>query len=197
LSQYGVPPVFGAVLLAAGLSTRMGGGDKMLTPWRGRPMIAYATDAVRGANVAKRVAVLGKGAGKVAFAGRIGDGFTLAVKPNPEQGLASSLKLGLRALGTVDGAVIMLADMPQIEANLINALLASWTPDAFAVVPAKDGQWGNPVVLGEAALGLAAGLTGDRGARSLLEARRAEVIELPVETDAIFADIDTPADLDQ
>jgi molybdenum cofactor cytidylyltransferase len=62
-------------------------------------------------------------------------------------------------------------------------------------VLAWNGQWGNPVALGRAAVADAMHLTGDRGARGLLLARQAAVRLVATQDRGVLHDIDTPADL--
>jgi molybdenum cofactor cytidylyltransferase len=177
----------GALLLAAGLSRRMGGEDKLARLWRGRPLLDWALAALVGTPAARRAVVL--------RADRtLPPGMTRVLNPVPEAGLASSLKLGLAALGDVDAALILLGDMPEIDPALCRRLVEAWDGCAYALVPARAGAWGNPVLLSRAAIDDAMRLDGDRGARALLEARRESVTTLEVDTDAIFRDLDRPQD---
>ena len=88
----------------------------------------------------------------------------------------------------------MLGDMPLVSPELISALseglLAS--PEAVAAVPVLQGQWGNPVALRRSLFPEVANLSGDAGARRLLEGRRDKVLEVPVADEAVATDVDTP-----
>src|SRR6185295_19398663 len=107
-------------------------------------------------------------------------------------GLASSLKAGIRALSAgCDGALIVLGDMPHITAGHIDALLAAFEPGAI-VVPVHGGRQGNPVLWPAAHFPNLLQLDGDEGARRLLGRHGPQVREVEMDSDAIFADVDTP-----
>ena len=110
-------------------------------------------------------------------------------------GLASSLQSGVAALPqTVAGALILLADMPRITAASIDRLVAAFevAEDApLAVVHDHAGQRGNPVLIGRGLFEALMSLTGDRGARPLLDAAGNGLLEVPVDDAAVLLDIDT------
>lgn len=186
-----------ALLLAAGLSTRFAGLNKLLQPFADRPLIGWAAEAFGRAPVDKRVLVTGRDSNLIVQAvttyspGR----FTIVHNDAPETGIADSLKLGLAQLAAADWTLVMQADMPEITAAMVQDLFAATEPDAYAVAPTLAGAWGRPVILSSEAAGDAASLQGDRDIWPLLQARRAEVATMPVQTKAIFRDIDRPSDL--
>jgi molybdenum cofactor cytidylyltransferase len=183
------------VLLAAGRSLRFG-GQKLLAAYRARPLVSWAAEAGASAGAERRIAVLGEDAEPVwAALAPWSAAYQRVDNPSPEQGLAGSLRVGLDACADAAAAAILLADMPDIDAALIDRLFAALTGDAYAAVPAVAGRWGNPVVLSPAAMRAAKGLSGDRGARSLLEARAQDVAIVPVTGEGIYRDIDRPEDL--
>lgn len=188
-------PIFGALVLAAGLARRMGGPNKLLADYRGRPLAAWAVDAAVASRAARVVLVTGRDGDDVADAVGADPKLTRIHNSTPENGLSSSLKLGLAALADVDAAAILLGDMPGVDAALIDALFDRFTPDAYAIVPEIDGDIGNPVVLSREAIAECATLEGDRGARRLIEQNSARVLRVPVDTRAVQHDIDTPEDL--
>ncbi|NDA47424.1 MAG: nucleotidyltransferase family protein, partial [Alphaproteobacteria bacterium] len=113
-------------------------------------------------------------------------------------GMASSLRTGIAAVPPdCSAAVILLGDMPQIKADLINQLIAALSqhPQAKALVPTfvnAQGQEerGNPVVLTRSLFTEIGRLSGDQGARKLLSGEG--VLDVPVADPAIALDIDTP-----
>ncbi len=116
------------------------------------------------------------------------------IAPNPDYatGLASSLRAGVSALpADCGGALVLLGDMPRIEATHIDRLLEAYSPDAI-VVPVRDGAFGNPVLWPARYFGEMLRLDGDAGARRLLAAHAGAVRAVDLGTDGIFADIDTP-----
>lgn len=181
----------GVVVLAAGLSRRMGGPNKLLTPYRGKPLATWALACAGAAPADRHVLVLGRDRTKIVALAP--PGFVMVDNPSPDDGLASSLRLGLAALGEVDAAAILLADMPEIAPALVEALFAA-LGSRYASVPRHGGQWGNPVALSAAAIAAAQKLDGDRGARALLAAHEDQLQFLDWPDTTIFRDLDTPCD---
>ncbi|WP_156295776.1 nucleotidyltransferase family protein [Methylobacterium aquaticum] len=193
-----MPEPIGTVLLAAGRGTRFGASPKLLSLLDGKPLVRHAAEAAVAADLGPVVAVLGHAAEAVRGA-LAGLPLTLVENPDYTDGLSTSLRAGLEALPErVAAALVVLGDMPRIGPGLLVLLAeafrsASVTPSA--VVPVRDGQRGNPVLLNRRLLapGLAT-LTGDRGAGPLL-ARRDDVVELSVDEAGVLIDVDTPAAL--
>ncbi|WP_455960283.1 nucleotidyltransferase family protein [Methylorubrum aminovorans] len=190
-------PCIGAVILAAGLGSRFGPAPKMLAPYAGRPMVRCAAEAALASAARPVVAVLGAHAGAVRAA-LAGLDLTLVENLDPAAGLSASLRVGLAALPPeTEAAVVLLGDMPRIEAAHIDALIAAYaaaTPRPSAVVPVSGGRRGNPVLLDLTRLAAdLATLTGDHGAGPLLR-RRSDVLEVPADPAVIF-DVDTPEGL--
>lgn len=183
---------FGAIVLAAGLSRRMGGENKLLKHYRGAPLAAHALRAAEMSRADWVGVVVGPEASSLrALAG---PRMSVIVNPHPEDGLSASLRLGLEACGPRAVIAVLLADMPDVTAELVNALLSAWDGAAYALVPSRGERWGNPALLGPRAQRDALALSGDRGARALLEAQRDRVARLACDTDAIFRDFDLPTD---
>ncbi|MFO1148541.1 MAG: nucleotidyltransferase family protein [Alsobacter sp.] len=185
---------FAALVLAAGRSTRMGGPNKLLQDWRGKPLVRHAVESAVASGAAPVLVVTGHQAEAVATA--LG-GLPVALVHNPlfAEGLATSLKAGVAALPDAMQAVaVMLGDMPLVNAGLLQHLAHALDgrPDALAAVPVRNAEWGNPVLLRAALFPRIAGLSGDAGARKLLQGERDRVVACPVEDDAVALDIDTP-----
>lgn len=185
---------FAAVILAAGLARRMGGPNKLLLPHRGKPLVAWSVEAALGSRAGSVILVTGRDGDDVGRAAGVHPKLERAHNPNPEDGLASSLKLGLARTRDAACAAVLLGDMPGVDAPLLDALFEAWRDSAYALVPTHAGEIGNPVLLSRAAIADCAALTGDRGARKLIEANPERVIRAPVSTRAIFADFDAPED---
>jgi molybdenum cofactor cytidylyltransferase len=92
--------------------------------------------------------------------------------------------------------IVLLGDMPFVEAELIDALVDEWLKrgGSSALVPTFDGRRGNPVVLSRALQGNINGLSGDVGAGALLRGRL-DVLEWPTADPAVVQDIDTRDEL--
>ncbi|MBS7704144.1 nucleotidyltransferase family protein [Chelatococcus asaccharovorans] len=185
-----------AIVLAAGRSTRMGAVNKLTVPLAGRPLVAHAVAEALASTARPVVVVTGHEADAVAAA------ITAALPGQPvtfihnaayATGLASSLQAGIAALpGDMDGAIILLGDMPVISASLLGRLMDAFSkaPEHAAVVPTCGGRWGNPVLLARRLFAPVMGLAGDEGARRLLA--REAVLEIAVDDPGIVRDVDTP-----
>jgi molybdenum cofactor cytidylyltransferase len=187
-----------AVVLAAGRSTRMG-SNKLLEPLGGVPLVRRVAEAAIEAKLEPVVVVTGHDGAAV---GATLDGLSVRLVENPDfaDGLSTSLKVGIGSLPQgLDAAMILLGDMPLVTASLLRRLVAAFEaePGGLAAVPLHEGEWGNPVILAPALFGDVQDLSGDTGARGLLESRRDMVIEVPVSDDAVVVDVDTPAALAQ
>lgn len=186
----------GAVVLAAGSGSRMGGGNKLLHAVGGVPMVRRAVNAALASRCTPVVVVTGFAAEDVqaCLAGR-----EVAFAHNPEHatGMASSLRRGLAALaGDIDAAVVLLADMPWIDGGHIDHLIAAFDPRRpKVVVPMKDGRRGNPVLWPRRFFAEIQAVEGDVGARDVLRRHAGQIEPVAFDDDAIFADVDTPAAL--
>jgi molybdenum cofactor cytidylyltransferase len=174
----------------------MGPVNKMLADIAGRPMVRRVAEAALTSRARPVAVVTGHMAAEVSSA-LAGLDVTLVANPDYATGLASSLKAGIRALSpSCDGALILLGDMPQIAPEHLDALVAAFAPDAI-VVPVHGGRQGNPVLWPAKYFSELLQLDGDAGAKRLIGTHAAHVREVDLDTDAIFADIDTPEALTQ
>lgn len=183
-----------AIVLAAGRSTRMGGPNKLLAEIRGTPIVRMAAENALASHAAPVIVVTGHQRAEIE---RALAGLSVKMVNNPAfaEGLSTSLKAGLAALpDDVDGAIVILADMPQVDAALIDKLLAAFDPErgSLAVVPTIEGKRGNPVVWSRRFFPALMALEGDVGARHLIGENVDAVTEVPVEGQAALVDVDTP-----
>jgi molybdenum cofactor cytidylyltransferase len=112
--------------------------------------------------------------------------------------MSASLKAGLAGLSANRlGAFVFLGDMPLCPVDVLAPLAAAVAAGAPAAVPVFDGQMGHPVLLGVALFEHVAGLTGDRGARTLLEALGQDLARIPASSAGVLFDVDTPQALAQ
>lgn len=185
-----------ALILAAGRAERFAAGpddSKVLARIDGVSLLTRAAKAAAGSRACSVIAVVGHAYAKVE-AELQGFAFDIVRNDHLDLGLSHSLRLGLAAVPmTVSAAVVLLADMPYVSADIIDALILGYEaadPAPPAVVPVFRGARGNPVLLSRAIFEEVAGIRGDRGARALLD-RRQDVLEVRIGSDSIFLDIDT------
>lgn len=184
------------MVLAAGPSTRMG-RPKLLLMYQGVPLLRRAVDAAVGAGCIDVIVVLGANADQYRS---ILNGTPARVVLNQHyaEGMAGSIQLGVEALGDeVDAAVIMLADQPFIDAEIIRRLIETYRTSGKRIVACQYGQVRGAPVLFDRALFLELLLiTGDQGARTVMESYSGHVATVDIPVDAA-GDIDAPEDLDR
>jgi molybdenum cofactor cytidylyltransferase len=195
----------GAVVLAAGAGSRMPGSQKLLLEVDGRPMVQHAIEAASEGGCHQVVVVYSSDQVKKA----VGDTAELVYNPAASTGMASSLRIGLRALRPeIEAAVVVLGDQPLVGSRTIAALLRSWRREgsrpAVAVSKprkrtvgtnptAESGRrWTPPVVLAREMWEQLYALKGDAGARQILDGHPEllDIVPAPGRPD----DIDTPED---
>jgi molybdenum cofactor cytidylyltransferase len=184
------------IVLAAGSGSRFGSA-KQLAPLDGRPLLQHPLDALAAAGVEDVVVVLGDGAGSIESAITWRDE-RRRVNPRPQDGLASSLRVGLDAAAedpSVEAVLVVLGDQPSLSAGVIRSVLDAAATTYRPIVRVRWAADGapNPVLVRRAAWALAAGLEGDRGLGPLLVQRPDLVAEVPAA--GRLPDVDTPADL--
>ena len=190
-------PRIAAVVLAAGMSSRMG-ANKLLAPVEGRPLVRHAVEAALASAAGLVVVVTGNGAADVAAA-LIGLNIHLVDNPDFTRGLSMSLRTGINALPEdCDGAVILLGDMPGVSAGLVDRLIAAFDPgeDRAICVATRQGKRGNPVLWARRFFPEIAALEGDVGAKHLASAYSELVCEVEADDDGPLTDIDTPQALE-
>ena len=190
-------PRVGAVILAAGAARRMAGRDKLLEEIEGEPLLARVASEVARAGVEETVLVLRPG-DRARAAAVAGLPVRLAPNPRAAEGMGTSVAAGVAALPPgMDGALIVLADMPEVSAADIDRILAAFAPgEGREIVRAltPDGAPGHPVLFGRRFFEALRTLGGDEGARTLLSEHREFVVEVTLPGSAAATDLDTPED---
>jgi molybdenum cofactor cytidylyltransferase len=182
-----------AVVLAAGRSTRMG-SNKLLAEISGKPLLRLVAEAALASRASPVIVVTGHERER-AEAALAGLPVHFIHNPDFAAGLGTSLRTGIAAVpAEADGAIVLLGDMPQVDAALIDRLLAALDPEkgGLIVVPSIDGKRGNPVVWSRRFFSDLRAIEGDVGARHLIGTYTEAVVEVPVTGNAALADIDTP-----
>ncbi len=182
------------VILAAGMSRRMGQA-KMLLPWRGEPLVRHLVHVALAVPLRPLIVVTGYAGEAVAAA--VGE-LPVVVVHNPdfEQGQSTSLVAGIRALGAeVEAVVVLLVDQPLISTELLVRLVREQQeyPEAI-IAPVFEGQRGNPVVFPQTVWPELLQVTGDRGARAVVQRSPERVRLVEVDSSSVLDDADTPAE---
>lgn len=188
---------FGAVILAAGASTRMG-APKQLLELNGKPLLVTAVETALASKAWPVVVVLGANAETIRPAlARM----PVLVTENAAwpEGMAASIRAGVTTLQQfsrgLDAALIALCDQPAFSAPVIEQLVATQRATGRSIVAARyAGRNGAPALFLREHFAALVALTGEEGARVLLNAdsKRVAAVELP----QLAVDFDTPADVD-
>lgn len=177
------------LILAAGAGTRFGSEPKLLADLDGRPLLEHAVGAQCAVSALERVVVvLGSHADEIVE--RVDFGRAEPVMCQEwSRGQAASLRCGVRTLPEAGKVIVTLGDEPLITPELIERFVGE-PPGTRAVY---HGRPGHPVVLGGEQLRAIGSLSGDHGARQLLDGGRS--IECAGRVD-LGRDVDTPEDLE-
>ncbi len=192
------PRKIAAIILAAGLGSRYRAADpsiasKVLAHVNGEAMVRTAVRAALAASCSPVLVVTGHAAEEVDAAVRDLNHVSIH-NSDYREGLSSSLRAGVGALpADVDAAFILLADMPRVDAALLQLMMDRFAqePDADALIPVHEGLRGNPVLLTRAMFARVAQLKGDEGARKLLREDGLKIVEIQADARALV-DVDTP-----
>lgn len=186
---------FGAIILAAGASTRMG-QPKQLLPLAGQPLLLRAVEVALASSAWPIVVVLGANADSIRpLLARL----PVLVVENSAwvEGMASSIRTGIAVLQqfsrSLDAALVALCDQPAFLPAVIERLVAERHATGRSIVAARyQNRNGAPALFCREYFPTLAALTGEEGARSLLNANadRVASVELP----ELAQDLDTPED---
>jgi len=191
------------IVLAAGLSSRFGDGNKLLATVDGEPLVVHAVRTLTGADL-DAVAVVVDPDTDIPEAlaetdlTRGNSDVTLVENPDAAAGQATSVRRGVAwARRDHDAVVFALGDMPRVRPETVGRLVDAWREDeGSALAAGYDGQRGNPVLFDRQHFDALAALSGDTGGRSVFAAAADSAV---VETGdpGVRIDVDTRADLDE
>ena len=188
-----------AIVPAAGLSSRMG-QNKLLMRFGGKSLIERAVDTLIASGVDELIVVLGHEANLV---GSRLEGKRVRFVDNLDYraGLSISVRAGMKAAPQdSDAMMIYLADQPLLESNEIRRLIEAFAEAKRAgksiVVPFFGNQRGNPVLLDASYREIVLDIAGDAGFRSIIKRHPEQVLAVPMETDHVVRDVDTPEDFE-
>lgn len=190
-------PFVSAILLAAGSSSRMRGRDKLMEDAGGAPLIRRAAEALIASQADEVVVALRpEDDGRRAAL----EGLSLRIVENPQaaEGMGASIRAGMAAIAPeADAALIALADMPEIGAREVDAVIAAFDPEEgreIARAVTAEGEGGSPVLFGRRFFESLRALEGDEGGRAILAAHADLVRAVALPGRAARTDLDTPED---
>ena len=184
---------FVGLLLAAGSASRFG-SDKLQHPLPHG--VAIAVQAARHliAVVPRVVAVVRPGTQETAHS-LAAEGCEVVVCDKAAEGMGASLACAARAAGSADGYLVALADMPFVRPSTIAAVRDALAQGASLAAPYWRARRGHPVGFAGSLRAELEALSGDEGAKRLLDAHAARLVKVPVGDPGAIRDIDQPSDL--
>jgi molybdenum cofactor cytidylyltransferase len=166
-----------AVILSAGASSRMG-RPKALLPNRESTFLV----------------VLGAGAGEIRTIAKL-DPSMVVLNSNWEQGQLSSICEGIRSLAGIEteGIILCPIDHPLVSSRLVGELIGQFYANSKSIVlPTFNGRRGHPVIFSNTLYGELLAAPADKGARAVVWAHSAEVLEVPTEEEGVVLNINNP-----
>ncbi len=183
----------GAVVLAAGLSSRMG-SQKLLLPWEGSTVIETVVNTLIQSGISEIVVVTGRDADQIA---KLMGGKNVQTIFNPEftnGNMVTSLVTGLRKLqAKVDAALMVLGDQPQMKESTVKQVVEEWkqSPDSLCI-PSYQMRRGHPWVIPARLWDGLFTLEPHQTMRDFIRMNEREIRYVLVDTPTILADLDTP-----
>ncbi len=172
----------------------MGPENKLLLEVGGKPMVRRVVETLLASRARPILVVTGHERERVEAALALLP-VTFVHNPDYAQGLSSSLRAGIASVPPeCDGVLVCLGDMPRLGAAIVDQLIETFSPEEgrTIVVPTCDGRRGHPVLFGRAFFEAMRSLSGDVGARSLIDAHPEAVAEVETGDPGVLLDVDTP-----
>jgi len=183
-----------ALVLAAGESKRFGEENKLLFEVSGKALLRIVVDALVELEWSELMVVLGHEAEAVEKI-LAGSGARCLRNPRYREGMGSTLGFGIRNLDTraIDGVLVSLGDLPRLKNRHVTAVIEAFESCGGdrVVIPTFQGRRGHPVCFPLRMVGELSKLSGDRGARKLIDSEEPPPLLLPMSDDACIRDMDT------
>ena len=190
-----------SILLAAGLSSRMNGENKLTKKIKGIPLINYTIKNILGSSVNELIIVLGHE--KEAIENLIEKNKKIKVVYNKEykNGISTSIKIGLKNISKYTEAFfICLGDMPSVNQNIYNKLIKArynynkklnrkHKKDIF--IPVYDEINGNPILFSSLMKSQIMSLEGDKGAKTIVNSNSDKALSIKINNKSVIEDFDT------
>jgi molybdenum cofactor cytidylyltransferase len=182
-----------AVILSAGASSRMG-RPKALLPYREGTFLEHLIEVTRHPLIGETRVVLGAGAEDIRTIAKI-EPSIVVLNGNWEQGQLSSICAGLRSLEAIatDGIVLCPVDHPLVSARLVGDLVERFYENNKPIVlPTYKGRRGHPVIFSSALYPNLLAAPADKGARAVVWAHAADILEVPTDEEGVVLNINDP-----
>ena len=183
------------IVLAGGKSSRMG-RPKALLPIgsSGDTFFDRVTRTLLDAGIQEVIVVVGADADAIHAAARPRPGVRIVDNPDYDQGQLTSLLAGLHAIDAARATAVLvtLIDVPLVSVATVRTLIAAQRERGAPVVrPVSNGRHGHPVIFGRELFGELQRADPAQGAKPVVRAHAANMIEVPLDDEGAFTDIDT------
>ena len=183
-----------AILLAAGQSKRMDGENKLTIEIQGIPLIKHSVKNILTSSVDELIIVLGYQKEIIEKLIDKNNKTKFVFNKDFENGMASSIKAGLNhSSNNTEAFFICLGDMPMVNSNIYNQLIKSRNQKNI-IVPTYNGQQGNPVLFDKSMKEKVIDISGDIGAKKILELNKDKILNLDINDQSITKSFNTQDD---
>lgn len=183
----------GCLLMAAGSASRFG-QNKLLTPFREKPLVQWALESIPAerfsqVTVVTRYPEIEKMAGEY--------GFACIRNEHPEWGASYTIRLGTEAMQDCRAILYLVADQPLLDVASVERILETWRSNPCSIVAAAHrGKTGNPCIFPREFFGQLMELEGDTGGKQVIRRHPDKLCTVELTADEL-ADCDTPAQLQE
>ena len=189
------------VILAAGRSSRMGRAKALLPTPNDESFVTRIVRVLRDGGVADVVVVISPDGDAIRSAlSSLRVPPRLVVNPDPDQGQLSSLLAGLHTIDRpgVVAMLLTLVDVPLVDPHTVRALLRAHERTRAPIVrPSRAGRHGHPVVFDRSVFGELRNADPSTGAKPVVHAHLDRAVDVPIDEEGPFVDVDTPADYER
>ena len=185
-----------SILLAAGLSKRMGGENKLTKKIQGIPLIKHSVKNILASSINELIIVLGYQKEIIEKLIDKHEKVKFIFNKDFESGMSSSIKIGINHLSDNSEAFfICLADMPMVNSNIYDLLIKSRNRKDI-LVPTYKGQQGNPILFNKSMKEKIMSINGDTGAKKILELNKDKILNLEISDQGVTKGFNTQIDFD-
>ena len=181
-----------AAILAAGESRRMG-APKALVRFGGRTFVEHLLEVTRHPRVGVTRVVLGAGAGSIREQLPV-DASLFVVNADWQNGQLSSIQAAIRSLPPdTEGLILCPVDHPAVSAKLLDHLIREFdSAERPIVLPTYRGRRGHPLIFRATLYGELLSASPEIGARQVVWAHAADVLEVPTEEEGVILNLNDP-----
>jgi len=193
-----------AILLAAGQSKRMNGENKLTKEIQGAPLIKHSVKSILASSIDELIVVLGHQKETIEKLIDKNKKIKFVYNKNYKNGISSSIQAGLRIISKkMEAFFICLGDMPDVNQNIYNKMIKTklnynkklkpnFKKEIF--IPTYEKKNGNPVLFTKHMKEKIMQISGDDGAKELIEIYKSKALHIPVKNRGITLDFDIQED---